>query len=298
MATAFWARPSAVAERVRAPVNRQMTMMLAIASTTEDSAQPTNAIEPAVKPAVRPTAPSTVIQARLAHASQQANLAACRQPGSRETSADIICVASARSGTSYSRRPASHCRQWRQGDHVTAVAEVDQPGPDQVADVAVVEAVVDDLARPAELDQPEGPQQAEVLRDRRLADPHDRGQVAGAHLLAEEDVDDSGPGGVTQRVEQGRQLGVQLGGQQPGSDPGDIGLVHAADLAGIRLVPTRGLSLVSAHTFPVWAASESRASECARRPATTSVAMKATIRQRPKSSRPRSASGPSLGWRL
>src|SRR5438552_6721999 len=39
MATAFWALPSAVSERVRAPVNLQMTMTLAKPSTPDDRAQ-------------------------------------------------------------------------------------------------------------------------------------------------------------------------------------------------------------------------------------------------------------------
>src|SRR5438552_847747 len=67
MATAFWALPSAVSERVRAPVNLQMTMTLAKPSTPDDRAQPTSAMDPAANPATSPTAPSIVIQPRLAH---------------------------------------------------------------------------------------------------------------------------------------------------------------------------------------------------------------------------------------
>src|SRR5579884_3753224 len=75
-ATAFRACSSAVAESVREPVNRQITIALARPSTPEESAQPVSAIDPAAKPAIRPTAPSTVIHARLAHASHRASRAA------------------------------------------------------------------------------------------------------------------------------------------------------------------------------------------------------------------------------
>ena len=55
MATAFWALPSAVSERVRAPVNLQMTMTLAKPSTPDDRAQPTSAMDPAANRATSTT---------------------------------------------------------------------------------------------------------------------------------------------------------------------------------------------------------------------------------------------------
>src|SRR2546422_1512566 len=89
IATAFCARPSAVSERVRAPVNLQMTITLAKPSTPDDRAQPTSAIDPAANAATNPTAPSMVIQPRLAHASHLAHLAARNQPTSRCTAARV-----------------------------------------------------------------------------------------------------------------------------------------------------------------------------------------------------------------
>ncbi len=71
-ATAFCARRSAVSDRVRGPVNRQITITLASASIALPSAHATSAIEPEAKPATRPIAPSAVIQARDAQASQRA----------------------------------------------------------------------------------------------------------------------------------------------------------------------------------------------------------------------------------
>ena len=65
-------RRSADSDIVRAPVNRQTTMMLASPSTALPSAHPVRAIEPAVMPATRPMAPSAVIQASETQASQRA----------------------------------------------------------------------------------------------------------------------------------------------------------------------------------------------------------------------------------
>jgi hypothetical protein len=62
----LFGRCSALAERVRDPVNGQITITLATPSPTEDRAQPVSAIEDACTPATMPAAPSTGIQARLA----------------------------------------------------------------------------------------------------------------------------------------------------------------------------------------------------------------------------------------
>lgn len=77
------ARPSAASDRVREPVNRQMTIMEASPSMTDPSAQPSSDTEPARIPAVRPRTPSPVIQTREVQDSSRARRAVRRQPSDR-----------------------------------------------------------------------------------------------------------------------------------------------------------------------------------------------------------------------
>src|SRR5689334_4624604 len=74
--TAFCARRSLVSDRVLEPVNRHTTITDAAPSTALPIAQETTPIELACAPAINPTAPSSVIQSRLAHASLRAIRAA------------------------------------------------------------------------------------------------------------------------------------------------------------------------------------------------------------------------------
>jgi hypothetical protein len=90
IATPRCARRPAGADIMRAPVNRQTTMMLASPSTALPSAQPVKAIDPAVMPATKPTAPSAVIQAREAQASKRACRVYRSQRSSRLTPGPVL----------------------------------------------------------------------------------------------------------------------------------------------------------------------------------------------------------------
>jgi len=71
-ATSFWARLSAVSDSARLPQNRQMMTTLANPSIALSTPKPISATELARTPATTATTPSTVIQARLDHASSLA----------------------------------------------------------------------------------------------------------------------------------------------------------------------------------------------------------------------------------
>jgi hypothetical protein len=108
-ATARCARRSTVSDRVRDPVNRQITITLASASIALPSAHPTSATDPAARPATRPATPSAVIHASDAQASQRAYRAARYQRSSRLTGGAAVQSSQQAAGatTCIPPRPAS-----------------------------------------------------------------------------------------------------------------------------------------------------------------------------------------------
>jgi len=91
-ATAFWARDSAVSDRVRVPVNRQITMTEARPSMTEPSAHASREMDWACTPAIRPVIPSALIQISDTQDRVRALLAACCQAGSARCTAGPAAV--------------------------------------------------------------------------------------------------------------------------------------------------------------------------------------------------------------
>ena len=88
-ATAFCARPSAVSDRGRESVNRQITMTEARPSMTDPSAHPSSERDPDRRPATRPRTPSPLIQTSDSHDSNRARCAARRHPGERASGAVV-----------------------------------------------------------------------------------------------------------------------------------------------------------------------------------------------------------------
>ncbi|PQM44295.1 hypothetical protein C1Y40_05548 [Mycobacterium talmoniae] len=76
-----------MSDRVRAPVNRQITIAPASPSGMLPSAHPVNAMDPAANPCHSPTAPSAATSTRLIQASRRAQRAARCQPASCTTGA-------------------------------------------------------------------------------------------------------------------------------------------------------------------------------------------------------------------
>src|SRR5207244_11013061 len=100
--------------------------------TPDDRAQPTSAMDPAANPATSPTAPSIVIQPRLAQASQRAHLAARSHPISRCRTA-LVWMASLTPGLHNADigRPEigrASCRERGGGDVVGGVMEKGERG--------------------------------------------------------------------------------------------------------------------------------------------------------------------------
>ena len=79
---------------MRAPVKRQMTIAEAVPSTAEDAAQVSTLIEFASIPARTPSAPSSVIQNRLAHASSLAWRAARSHGADRSAAEGAVAIES------------------------------------------------------------------------------------------------------------------------------------------------------------------------------------------------------------
>jgi hypothetical protein len=109
------ARVSAISDRVRDPVNRQITMIEASPSMTDPNAPPSTEMDPDAPPAIRPSVPSPFIPTRDAHDSNRAALvAACqRWSFSSNVPADRVRVPA--------REPAQRFRcspTWHGGRHV------------------------------------------------------------------------------------------------------------------------------------------------------------------------------------
>ena len=79
--------------------------------------------------------------------------------------------------------------------------DVFEPLREKTNDVLVVEGIEDLLAGPAGTNQPHAAQQAELMRDGRLAQTQQFGDVADTQLAAVDRVQDTDPCGITKRLE-------------------------------------------------------------------------------------------------
>ncbi len=74
---------------------------------------------------------------------------------------------------------------------------------------------------------------AQMLRDSRVADPQNCREIACAQLLAQKDVDDACPRRITQGPAERSEIDIGLTAQKEGARARDILRLDAADLADI-----------------------------------------------------------------
>jgi hypothetical protein len=105
--------------------------------------------------------------------------------------------------------------------------------PQQVHHVQVVERVEDHAALAARADEPQPPQQAQLVRHRRLRERQHGREIADAELAVRQRVEDAHARWIAQRAEGVGQAGDRVATDQRRAQPPHAGQVDLDDVAGV-----------------------------------------------------------------
>ena len=113
-----------------------------------------------------------------------------------------------------------------------------EPIFNEMADVIIDKGVVGHFALPAVLHEPEIPQEAELMGDRRLAASNDGSEIADAEFLLRQRKEQLSPGRVRQNLEHAGEILESFLGADATQHLADFLPVHMEDVT-IALVPLR-----------------------------------------------------------
>lgn len=102
--------------------------------------------------------------------------------------------------------------------------------------VIVIEGVIGHLAVAAKFHKPRHPEKSELVRDRRLRQADNRGNVADAELRYCQGSQDFNPRGIPERLEKLREPCMLVGIAKFFGDTADLLLIHTYQLASVMLI--------------------------------------------------------------
>ncbi len=129
--------------------------------------------------------------------------------------------------------PASPRRRAAIGLHARLFLDMTPPLIEQPADMLVVQPVEHEAAAAARPHQPQAAEQAQLMRDGGLARIDELGQLADAHFLLGQRIQQADAGRIAEHGEgRGQRLGGALAHQRPADGLDDLGrrVTHVAEI--------------------------------------------------------------------